>query len=302
MRKYYYRVYGIEIESEIEIEEFLEVDYIKNKYNSVSILYGKIDKSVITELKKGKFVSPSENEIYLYIEGVATYYISNGNKVIVDVYKNADRKMVNIYLLGSILGILMLQRKQIAIHGAVISKNNKAFIVTGDRGAGKSTLTTALRLKKYNFLSDDVASINYTDKSLINHGFPYQKLCEDAMEKLGYDKSKYKSFIADDKIKYLVPVKERFITSKSELTSMFEIVVGYENDNIMIEEIKGHDKLQKIFQNIYRKEYINACGGMDNEYFKQCVLIAKNIKFYKITRPYGKFTIDEQIELIEKLI
>ena len=39
---------------------------------------------------------------------------------------------------------------------------------------------------------------------------------------------------------------------------------------------------------------------MDPIYFKQCIDIAKNIRFFKITRPANKFTVDTQIELIER--
>ena len=38
---------------------------------------------------------------------------------------------------------------------------------------------------------------------------------------------------------------------------------------------------------------------MDPIYFKQCVDIAKNIRFFKITRPANQFTVDTQIDLIE---
>ena len=44
----------------------------------------------------------------------------------------------------------------VAIHGGVIEIDNKAVIFTGDRGAGKSTLTTALREKGYKFICDFV--------------------------------------------------------------------------------------------------------------------------------------------------
>lgn len=302
MEKYYYRVYGIEIESEIKIEEFLEIDELDFEWERVEIRYGNIPKDIMNRLKAGQYSCENRNDIYLYIEGVATYYISNGNKVIIDIYKNADKKMVNIYLLGSVLGILMIQRRQVAIHGATISKNNKAFILTGDRGAGKSTLTTALGLKGYDFLSDDVAAVSCISKPVISHGFPYQKLCEDAINKLDYDKSKCRSFIAEDKIKYLVPVKDKFIKSNVELNSIFEISISYNRDDVIIEEVIGHEKLEKILEHIYRKEYIKACGGMSKEYFKECVNIAKNIRFYKIIRPYGKFTLDDQIRLIEEII
>lgn len=301
MKNYYYRVYGLEIESEIKVEEFLEINKILNENEKVEFKYGKIGMDILEELKSGKFIFNSKNDIYLYIENIATYYISNGNKVIIDVCKDADEKMVNIYLLGSVLGILMLQRGKVAIHGATITKNNKGIILTGDRGAGKSTLTTALRLNGYNFLSDDVASISFTNKPLIKHGFPYQKLCEDAVNNMNYDKNKLKSFLADDKVKYLLSVKDEFVTDDIELFAMVEITVE-DIEEVKIEKVTGHAKLAKVLENIYRKEYINACGGMSKEYFKTCVGIAKHIDVYKIIRPHGKFTVDEQIKLIEEQI
>ena len=85
----------------------------------------------------------------------------------------------------------MLQRKMVAIHGGVIEMDNKAVIFTGDRGAGKSTLTTALRRKGYKFISDDVAGIKIDKVPYVMPGFPYQKLCESAMDNFEYDKEKY---------------------------------------------------------------------------------------------------------------
>ena len=67
-------------------------------------------------------------------------------------------QLMKIYVMCSCLGFIMLQRNMVAIHGGgVIEMDNKAVIFTGDRGAGKSTLTTALRRKGYKFISDDVA-------------------------------------------------------------------------------------------------------------------------------------------------
>ena len=70
----------------------------------------------------------------------------------------------------------MIQRDIVAIHGGTIVIDNKAIILTGNRGAGKSTLTTGLRLKGYPFISDDVAAIEIKDSiPMVKHGFPYQK-------------------------------------------------------------------------------------------------------------------------------
>ena len=60
--------------------------------------------------------------------------------------------------------------------------------------------------------------------------------------------------------------------------------------------------VKDIIENIYRGEYIKYLDGMNPKYFKQCLNIAKNIRFFKITRPVNKFTVDDQIELIERAI
>ena len=177
--------------------------------------------------------------------------------------------------------------------------DNKAVIFTGDRGAGKSTLTTALREKGYKFISDDVASIKIDKVPFVMPGFPYQKLCESAMNNFGYDKEDYTSFMSDKEVKYIVPAKDQFVYEEKELTSMVKLTVG-DVDEVTIEELTGSEKLNNIIENIYRGEYIKHLGKMDPIYFKQCIDIAKNIRFFKITRPANKFTVDEQIELIER--
>lgn len=193
----------------------------------------------------------------------------------------------------------MLQREIIAIHGGVIEMDNKAVIFTGDRGAGKSTLTTALRRKGYKFISDDVASIEIDKVPYVMPGFPYQKLCESAMDKFEYDKEKHISFMSDKEVKYIVPAKEEFVYAPKELFGIVKLTVG-DVEEVTIEELRGSDKLNNIIENIYRGEYFKYLGGMNPKYFKQCLDIAKHISFYKVTRPESKFTVDEQIELIER--
>ena len=85
--------------------------------------------------------------------------------------------------------MIMLQRDMIAIHGGTIAMNGKGLLITGNRGAGKSTLTSALRLKGYPLVADDVSAM----KSLmVQPAYPQQKVCEDMMNYLGYHSTNYK--------------------------------------------------------------------------------------------------------------
>ena len=256
-----------------------------------------IKKSILEDRK----IQLYQNKIWFHIDNIATYCITNGNKIEVELCDNADMKLMKIYVMCSCLGFIMLQRKMVAIHGGVIEMDNKAVIFTGDRGAGKSTLTTALRERGYKFISDDVAGIKIDKVPYVMPGFPYQKLCESAMNNFGYNKEAFTSFMSDKEVKYIVPAKDEFIYEPKELTAIVKLTVD-DVDEVTIEELRGSEKLNNIIQNIYRGEYIKHLGKMDSVYFKQCIDIAKNIRFFKVTRPANQFTVDTQINLIEREI
>lgn len=301
LKSYRYKVYGLDIESEIEIEEFIYNEEETERGQCIKIMYGELPENIQEKMGCGKYIELSNGYIWFHIEHVATYCIEDGEKIIVIPCENADMQLLKVYLMCSCLGFIMLQRNQVAIHGGTVEMGNKAVIITGDRGAGKSTLTTALRRKGYKFLSDDVAAAKINETPMIQHGFPYQKLCEDAMNQMGYDKSSYQSFCGDSQIKYMVPAQEQFVEEERPLTAIVEICKGTV-DNVKIEQIKGQEKLAHIMKNIYRGEYISALGGMKSNYMKQCIDIAKNISFYRMTRPQVGFTLDEQISCLEKIV
>ena len=283
-----YYVYGLNIKSEIEIDEFQKRDIILED-KIVNIKNGIMSNEIKDDILKGIHIKLSKDKIWFHIDNIATYCITNGNNIEIEVCGNADMQLMKVYVLCSCLGFIMLQRDMVAIHGGVIEMDNKAVIFTGDRGAGKSTLTTALREKGYKFISDDVASIKIDKVPFVMPGFPYQKLCESAMNNFGYDKE----------VKYIVPAKDQFVYEEKELTAIVKLTVG-DVDEVTIEELTGSEKLNNIIENIYRGEYLKYLGGMNPQYFKKCIDIAKNIRFFKITRPANKFTVDEQIELIER--
>lgn len=298
-KMYHYKVYGINIDSQIEIPEFpVNKENINNK--RVDLILGKASDSIKEEIDKGRRISVARDNIWFHAEGVATYMINNGNEVIVEPCKNYDKKLLKVYIMGSVMGFLLLQQQVLAIHGGTTVINDKAVIFTGDRGAGKSTLTTALGERGYKFLADDVAAIRIDEVPKVNPGFPYHKLCEDAVDKMSYEKEKLTHFRGDGKVKYLVPDFEGFCNKGTSLGALIEISVG-DVENVKLEEILGHNKFYKLLNNIYRNEYMSSMGEIPPKYFKQCMEVAKNIKCYTIIRPRDKFTVEEQIRLVEEV-
>lgn len=300
-KKYLYNVYGLNVESEIMIPELTILDPIYKDNIDVKIIFDFMNEDIKQKIDKKEIAAYNSDEVWFHIDNVGTYLIRNGDTVTIDLCENPDLNILKVYILGSVLGIILLQRNTVAIHGGSIVINNKGCIFTGDKGAGKSTLTTALRQRGYDFVSDDVGAIELSDIPMINPGFGYQKLCEDAMTKLGYDYSKYTPFRSDMNIKYIVPALDNFVKEKVPFKALFEIEQG-DTQKVEVVEVTGNEKLQKIIKNVFRIEVLIYSGGVPADYFKKCLQIAKHIKFYKITRPKNQFTINEQIEIIENII
>ena len=298
---YYYKVYGLNVESEILVPELSILSKEEQSDIHIKISYGIMPEDIKVSINNGQRSKYERNRMWFYINNVATFYIYDGKNIVIEPCEITDPQLVKVYILGSVLGMVMLQRNIVAIHGGSIVIDNKGYIFTGDKGAGKSTLTTALRKKGYGFVSDDVGAIKTGEINKIHPGFGYQKLCEDALVNLGYDPAKYEPFRGDFNIKYIVPALEDFVSTAVPFEGMFELEVG-DVDCVQVEEIKGNDKLKGMIKNIFRIEILRCSGGMSGEYFKKCIDIAKDLKYYKITRPKGQFTVDEQIDIIEKII
>ncbi|GIM28733.1 HPr kinase [Clostridium polyendosporum] len=301
VRKYTYKVYGMDIKSEIFLPELLPVSNKEDDYADVTISYGVMPKDIRHELENGQMYRFRKNEMWFSIKEVANYYIYNGNTIIVEPYLNGNMEYIKIFLLGSAFGMLLIQRDMVAIHGSTVIVDGQGVIFTGESGTGKSTLTAAFREKGYAFLADDVSvtSKGIDGVSIINPGYPQQKLCKDAMEKMGYDTDKF-IMIDSDRDKYAIPVCNDFFKEAVSLGAVFELTVG-EVNNVSINEIVGSEKLKVLLKNIYRIE-LTSYVGMSPSYFKNCIDIVKKIPLYRVIRPKNSFSVEQQIELITKTL
>ena len=300
MKKFSYLVYGLKILSDIECSELVVLDELQEHEYDVLIEVHPVSSEIHERIEEGWYSIYRNESMWFHIPEIATYWMQDGNLISIELCHGADLPMAKQYLLGSCLGMIMLQRNMIAIHGGTIVFDGKGVIFTGDRGAGKSTITSALRLKGYPFVADDVSSIEVGQRHFIHPGFPQQKLCQDAMYQLGYKLDEFKTLMSDTQMKYLIPAHESFVYHKVPLHGIVELKVIDDIHEIQVELLKGQEKLMTIYGNIYRIE-MKQFAGVNPEYFKKCVEIAKEIPVYRISRPKGLMTVDAQIKWLEEI-
>lgn len=295
--KYHYKVYGLNIESEIILPELILLNYEEQENIDVNITIGGMPESINEAKEQGILEGFKKNEMWFYIKDIATYYIKNGQEVVIEPYRSIDDHYIKTYILGSAFGLLLIQRNIVAIHGGTVVIDDKAIICTGDTGAGKSTLTSALRLNGAKLVADDVSAIDIKDEIMVYPAYPQQKLCGDALNKLGHNTNDFIR-IDEGRDKYAIPSKDSFIHNPVKLKVIFEITVE-DVEKVQITELKGSEKMSAIMRNIYRG-YVNNIAGLDREYFRKCLKITKDIKVYRIIRPRGRFTVNEQMQIIKE--
>lgn len=298
---FYYRAYGKNIKSQLNIDEFSEIDYIKNEDVDINIILGKVPKQIKELKEEGKGGSYNLDEIWFYAKDVAIYYIKNADTIIVDAEVNHDYNSLRTFLIWRAVACCLLQKNIVSIHGSAVVIDEKAVIITGESGAGKSTITAALRDKNYSFLSDELCVVEVDDYNIpsLNPGYPEQRLHRDAMDKLGYDYTKYTRNKTSEEM-YAIPAKNDFIDRSKVLGTIIEIDVSDEIDEVKIMEVVGVKKLMSVLNTIYMYEYGKLIGS-NKEYYKRCVDISKYIKYFKLTRPKNSFTVNKQIQLIEDI-
>lgn len=287
----FYKIYGLIVKSSIELTNCIKLD---NSYN---------EDIIIKEGKVPNFAKEYEytnKYMYFSIRNVAKYYISDGKVIIVEKDEKSNSANVLSYLIGSALGMAMIQRAIIPLHGGAVLVDGKRICILGKSGMGKSSLVMGLVEDGNKLIADDVSSIKVKDNSIyLCTAYPSQKICSDTAKIFGYDTRKLQ-LLNEDRQKYLLARNKDFCFEDGIINVLFELN-EYDGKLVKIEEVKGKEKLMVVFRNIYRGlvfDYID----MKPEFIRNCLSIVKSVQVYRLFRPKNSFCVDEQIKNIYQIL
>jgi hypothetical protein len=224
-----------------------------------------------------------EDDFYLNVIDVASYRVKNGNSVQVFAHEKADLASIKLFLNGSVLGAVLHQRGILPFHGSCFQYEQKGILICGQSGAGKSSVTAAFCQSGAVFINDDITPVEITESE--TNIIPIKtriKLWDDSIKKLEIENDDF------DKIrpcldKFYLPNAEEF-QSKQALHHIF-ILIQHNKEEFESHELEGMAKYNVLRQQIYRKMYLKGMPERQKAYFKQLLLLAKNVKVTRIMRP-----------------
>ena len=291
-----YKAFGLTISSEILLPEITQLSAVGNVADVV------IEQADLSTLWARH--SNSEEDfvvrkdwLMFHIPGTAIYLIQDGSKIVVSPVNGSDADQIRLFLLGTCMGVILLQRKILPLHGSAIAIDGKAYAIVGDSGAGKSTLASAFLKRGYQLLSDDVipVTLNHANVPIVTPAYPQQKLWLESLDHFGMESTDYQPLFVRD-TKFAIPVESQFATEPLPLAGIFELVKG-DHQEIVIQPIEKMQRFYKLYCHTYRNFFIQGSGLMEWHFDVSSKMMNK-IHFHQISRPTTRFTATDLAELI----
>ncbi|GAB6455621.1 HPr kinase [Bacillus luti] len=296
-----YKAFGLFIISDILLPELPNV---QNKMDSIDIEVRIKDLS-----KKWMNLSDKQDEfvinkglVMFQVPDIAIFAIQDGNKIFVSPMKEYEEDMIRLWILGTCMGAILMQRKVYPLHGSAVIINGKAYAFVGDSGAGKSTLASAFIQQGYQFLSDDVIAISFssdTNSPVVIPSYPQQKLWQDSLDKLGMGINNYQSIYGRE-TKYSVPVLSEYIAEPIPLEGVIELVKT-ENEEAGIRQIEKLERFYTLYHHTFRNFLIQGLGLMEWHFMTSAAILNK-VDLYELCRPARGYSAPQLVSLILKTV
>ena len=299
--KFYYKIYGLTVQSDIVLPGAMECQAAADP--DVKAVLGEIPEFLKGSREAG-YGTRTNGFInaWFFTPQAAEFYVEKGTDVIISPIENPNWDLIASLFLSAALSLILLQRNESVFHGSALTCNGQAFIVSGDSGAGKSTVSFELMKKPYGFLADDTVRVHRVNGIFTAEpSYPQQKVCRDMAERLGLELQKLR-YIDENRDKFAKMCLDRYLTEGLPLKLMVILRKDPEAEEVYCRELQGQDYLNALTHAFYLEETYRRATGFPAELMLQLIAMAAQVKVYALYRPESGNTIETVTGMIEKLV
>ncbi|CAH1222693.1 hypothetical protein PAECIP111892_05176 [Paenibacillus auburnensis] len=291
-----YKAFGLQIFSEFPLPELPLTDE-PGLIGSVAVIRGELEERWQAIPKITPSLGMLGSEVMFEAKDTAIFSIQDGIRITVSPAAGADMDCVRLYILGSCMGVLLMQKKILPLHGSALVLDNKAYALVGRSGAGKSTLASYLMDQGHLLVSDDVIPVMVQEgQPLAVPGYPQQKLWQQSLDYMGMNSSLYRPLF-ERETKFAVPVHDRFQAEPLPLAGIFELAVSEEEGPVTVQPISGMERFHTLFNHTYQKAMVDRIG-IREWHFGMLASFVNRLPMYRMTRPKQGFSAPQQTSLI----
>jgi hypothetical protein len=286
-----YQAFGLLIHSEFTLPEL----FLANGTESLATVT--VKKADLTNIwqelsQPDEYFVILDRKVLFMIPEVGIFCVEDGHTLLVSPFTKVEEDRLRLYILGTGMGLILLQKRILPLHGSCIAINGKAYAILGHSGAGKSTLASVLLNQGYRLLSDDIIPIVISEQIPIAiPSYPQQKLWQESMQALDISQSDSRP-IYNRETKFAVPAHAYFHADPLPLGGVFELVNRANESDAFIQPIHGMERYLTLFHHTYRNFYINR-GGLMDWHFNILAAFVNRISVNRLGRPSTGFSANE---------
>jgi hypothetical protein len=292
-----YQAFGFKVRSELHLPELLPANE-DNELVEITIEVSDLSELWLQLNAKSGIYGVYGHHIMFHIPKVATFCIQEGKKIIISPDAGSDIDEIRLYILGSCMGALLLQRRVLPLHGSTVAIDGKAYAIVGESGAGKSTLASALIKRGYQLVSDDVTAVSFSTKEpspMVQPSYPQQKLWQESLEHFGMDSVHYRPLFQRE-TKFSVPVSSNYSAKPLPLAGIFELIKT-EGNQVEISPIPRLEGLSVLYGHTFRNFLIHRMD-LTAWHFETSARLANSVPMFRLQRPVSEFTAAELVSLL----
>ncbi|NOX60444.1 MAG: hypothetical protein GXP42_00615 [Chloroflexi bacterium] len=294
---FHYRIYDLNLTSAIPLPELMPA----NGPPDVHIRLGAVPRSLEQPAIDG-LIRQARRDVWLltaeHITG-ARFLVRQGREVVVERVGRGRDDVVRAFLLSSCMSALIMQRGLPPLHGNALVGEQGAMLLSGNAGAGKSTLALALHLRGFRSLADDLSAIRMESDGAcrVLPGYPSIKVWADACQRLGVNTSELKQ-IRPELHKYHYPIPPNaFCTRPTRLHAIY-FLTAKPIERPKLKPLEGAAKLREIQSHLFKFRFAEA-QRVWPWLFGAMIAIASQARVCIIERPKSGCSLDELADLIE---
>ena len=316
MMDYFYRIYGLRVQSQIP---FPEAQPEKPGEADVRIVFGRVPEFLREAAKKGYGTwTDGFLAAWFRVRDGSGVYVEAGKRIVVELAKEPQMTRLTSLLLSAGMALICLQRGELFFHGSALEIRGQAVLLCGESGAGKSTVAMELLQGGAGFLADDTVRVRPGPAGMLAEpSYPQQKLCRDMALKCGVplselryideERDKYARIRRDCYVKEAVKLGKIFLLRKTGAddgqtkmqTERQTVCIGdrknvdiTQADQVYIRSITGQEALETLAAQLYLADTYRHITGIPYPLMEQLLQVAGQAEICEILRPGTGDTVD----------